>query len=162
MADHILKSVTDDVIQTEKKAGVGLNQFWNQLDDKKFGTNLQNSTFKTTSISVRDLPINASYAFAYYAHVKEEIVAIYASRAGAVSGGTAATCTIDNDGSNPLDGTNIDIDALTTAGVAEDQLLNSANTVIPAEGQVKFTFATDGSTVVAGGAQVIIVTKPVA
>ena len=140
----------------EAKAGVTLNQFLQGVDKSQLASVLLANSKKSVVIDCAPLANSDSFAKALFFENKSQITAIQAVRNGAATG-TAVTCTIDNDGSNPVDGTNIDLDALTTAGVPENVLLNSDNTVVPAEGSVKFTFAADGSSALAGGAQVIVI-----
>lgn len=162
MADNLLAKVTEYFAAQNSRVGKTINDHLQALKELGFPSNLETATNESFSISCMALAATETFEFAWVAPYKCQISAIWGSRAGAVAG--TVTCTIAANGNNPLDGTNVDIAALTTAGVAEEQLLSGTvgNLVVAAGQQIKFTFAAAGASSLAGGGNIVIHVFPAA
>lgn len=109
------------------------------------------------------LGTSASFKQEFIAPCKCKVTVAKATRHGAASGGSAVTAALSANGSNPLNATNIDIDALTTAGTPEAQTLSSteANLILEEGESLVCTWTTDGSTSLAAGASLNVTAEPI-
>lgn len=154
MADHILKAASD-FFGAGRQAGDSLQTVQNRL---KSLASLDGGIVQQVTMDSVNLGNSESFIAHFIAPFKLEITAILAVKQASVGTGVTATLVnrdaANNTDKNPLSGTNIDMDALTTANEAESQTLSAtaANITMEAGDCLKCTFAADGTSTLTGAA----------